>query len=99
MEDKDSLLLENEAKILSLEGDVFDNFEKLRNANSFAYKLGIRVTDYKEWTREAKELAIPLQDQIILLKEQMSSYLTRCRLWKHSVLKIIEVGWTLWQIA
>lgn len=48
MEDKDSLLLENEAKILSLEGDVLDKFEKLRNANSFTYKLGIRVTDYKE---------------------------------------------------
>lgn len=53
-EDKDAILVENRAKILSLGGDILDKFEKLKKAENYTEE-------------NAKAIASSLRDQITTL--------------------------------
>lgn len=62
--ENDALLVENEARILSLDVDVLDKYEKLEKWDNFTYKQVLRVVHYEEEIMEAKALASSLQDYI-----------------------------------
>lgn len=65
-------MLENEVRIMSLEGDFLDKSKKLNKADHFTYEKNLRAPYYKEEIKKAKSLASSLQDQMSSLKEHMS---------------------------
>lgn len=71
VEDKDALLAENEAKILKLEDDLLDKYVKLKKVNSS--KQGQRARCFEHAAKEFEATASSLRDQMISMKEKMSS--------------------------
>lgn len=67
MEDKDTFLVENGAKILKLEGDLLNKSEKLRITNNYYFELGQRASHFEHTAKESEEVVSSLRDKMISL--------------------------------
>lgn len=65
-------MVENEAKILKLEGDLLDKSKNIRKTYIYCFKQGKQAKHFEQLTKEAEDRAYTLQGQLCTMSDKVN---------------------------